>query len=140
MIIYRRKETGLLMVKEDSAKKKLAKRVDIVSLRLMKDTSLLYKDRMIRSPEDGYNLFKQFLGESDREYFVFMCLDVKNQPTAINICHIESLNSSIVHPRQVMKIEILSNSVSILVAHPSVGAARIVNRRYRSNETVSRSR
>lgn len=74
-------------------------------------------DRAIRSPGDGYNLFKQFLGELDREYFVVMCLDVKNQPTAINVCHIESLNASIVHPREVMKTAVLSNAASILVFH-----------------------
>ena len=104
------------MVKEE---KKLlsAKRVDIVSVRLVKERSLLYKDRSIKSPEDGYNLFKQFLGELDREYFVVMCLDVKNQPTAINVCHIGSLNSSIVHPREVMKSAILSNACSVIVAH-----------------------
>lgn len=106
----------LLMVKEEE-KRVPAKRVDIVSLRLVKETSLLYKDRAIRSPEDGYNLFKQFLGELDREYFVVMCLNVKNEPTAINICHIGSLNASIVHPREVMKTAILSNSASIIVAH-----------------------
>jgi len=107
----------LLSVKESNEKRVPAKRVDIVSLRIVKETSLLYKDRAIRSPEDGYNLFKQFLGELDREYFVVMCLDVKNQPTAINICHIGSLNASIVHPREVMKTAILSNSASILVLH-----------------------
>ncbi|MEK4712039.1 JAB domain-containing protein [Sporosarcina sp. FSL K6-5500] len=109
-------QLDLLMVKEEE-KRMPAKRVDIVSLRLVKETSLLYKDRAIRSPEDGYNLFKQFLGELDREYLVVMCLDVKNQPTAINVCHIGSLNASIVHPREVMKIAILSNSASILICH-----------------------
>jgi len=107
----------LLSVKESNEKRVPAKRVDIVSLRLVKETSLLYKDRAIRSPEDGYNLFKQFLRELDREYFVVMCLDVKNQPTAINVCHIGSLNASIVHPGEVMKTAILSNSASILVLH-----------------------
>lgn len=94
-----------------------AKRVDVVSLRMIKETSLLYKNRSIKSPEDGFHLFKQFLGELDREYFVVMCLDVKNQPTHINVCHVGSLNSSIVHPREVMKTAILSNSCSIIVAH-----------------------
>lgn len=85
-----------------------AKRVDIVSLRLVKESSLLYKYRSIRSPEDVYNLFKQFLGELDREYFVVMCLDIKNQPTAINVCcEYRCLNSNIVHPREVMKAAIL---------------------------------
>ena len=68
----------LLMVKDEEKRHVPAKRVDIVSLRLVKESSLLYKDRAIRSPEDGYNLFKQFFGELDREYFVVMCLDVKN--------------------------------------------------------------
>jgi len=106
----------LLAVKE-GGKPVPAKRVDIVTLRMVKETSLLYKDRNIRSPQDGYNLFKQFLGELDRENFVVMCLDVKNQPTVINICHIGSLNASIVHPREVMKTAIMSNSASIIVAH-----------------------
>jgi len=84
----------LLSVKETNGKRAPAKRVDIVSLRLVKEMRLLYKDRAIRSPEDGYNLFKQFLRELDREYFIVMGLDVKNQPTAINVCHIGSLNAS----------------------------------------------
>jgi len=106
----------LLLVKEEQNHVP-AKRVDIVSLRMVKESSLLYKDRNVRSPQDGYKLFKQFLGELDREYFVVMCLDVKNQPTAINVCHIGSLNASIVHPREVMKTAIMSNSASIIVAH-----------------------
>ncbi|PIC74200.1 DNA repair protein [Sporosarcina sp. P17b] len=100
-----------------SSKSHPAKRVDIVSLRMVKESSLLYKNRSIKSPEDGYQLFKQFLGELDREYFVVMCLDVKNQPTAINVCHIGSLNASIVHPREMMKTAILSNAASLIVAH-----------------------
>ena len=91
-------QLGFLTVMEEG-KRVPAKRVDIVTLRIVKETSLLYKNRTIRSPEDGYNLFKQFLGELDWEYFVVMCLDVKNQPTVINICHIGCLNASLVHPR-----------------------------------------
>lgn len=107
----------LLHVREGEGKRIPAKRVDIVSLRLVKESSLLYKDRCVRSPEDGYNLLKQFLGDVDREYFIVVCLDTKNQPTAINICHIGSLNASLVHPREVMKPAILSNAASILVGH-----------------------
>src|SRR5699024_12513778 len=94
-----------------------AKRVNIVRLQMVKECSVLYKNRVIRSPEDGYELFKQFLGDVDREHFVVACLDTKNQPTAINVCHIGSLNSSIVHPREMMKTAILSNAASLIVAH-----------------------
>ncbi|XRD24517.1 JAB domain-containing protein [Lysinibacillus fusiformis] len=94
-----------------------AKRVNIVSVKLVKEANILYKNRRIRSPHDSYELFKEFLGEVDREYFVVMCLDTKNQPTNISIAHIGSINSSIVHPREVMKTAILSNSASIIVGH-----------------------
>lgn len=53
----------------------------------------------------------------DREYFIVDCLDTKNQPTAINICHIGSLNARLIHPREVMRYAILSNAASILVGH-----------------------
>lgn len=66
-------------------KKQPAKRVNIVSLKMVKESSSLYKERCVRSPEDGYHLLMQFLGDVDREYFVVVCLDTKNQPTAINI-------------------------------------------------------
>ena len=98
----------LLQVKEMEGKRKDAKRVDIFSLRLVKESSMLYKNRSVCSPEDGYDLLKQFLGEVNREYFIVVCLDTRNQPTAINICHIGSLNASLVYPREVMKPAILS--------------------------------
>ena len=60
---------------------------------------------------------KEFLADSDRERFVVVCSDKKNQPTAINICHVGSLNASLVHPREVMKAAILANGASIIVGH-----------------------
>ncbi|WP_409482402.1 RadC family protein [Bacillus safensis] len=107
----------LLKVMEEGPKRIPSKRVDVVSLKMVKESSMLYENRVIRSPEDSYRLFKQFLGDVDREHFVVVCLDTKNQPTAINICHIGSLNASIVHPREVMKPAVLSNAASILVGH-----------------------
>jgi DNA repair protein RadC len=94
-----------------------AKRINIVSLKLVKESSLLYKERNIRSPQDAYKLMKHFLGDLDREAFIVICLDVKNSPLSINICHVGSLNASIVHPREVMKSAILSNAASIMVGH-----------------------
>src|SRR5699024_11246254 len=94
-----------------------AKRVNIVRLQMVKKCSVLYKNRVIRSPEDGYELIKQFLGDVEREHFVVVYLDTKNQPTALNVCHIGSLNSSVVHPREIMKAAVLSNAAGIIVGH-----------------------
>lgn len=95
-----------------------AKRVNIVSVKLVKESSILYKQRRVRSPQDSYELFRDYLGDVDREHFVVACLDVKSQVTSITTCHIGSLNASIVHPREVMKTAILSNSASIICCHP----------------------
>ena len=103
------------VVKEE--KLQPSKRVNIVSLKMVRETSILYKERKVKSPEDAYNLLKPLMIDADREQFIVVCLDTKNQPTAINVCHVGSLNSSIVHPREVMKAAILSSSASIIVAH-----------------------
>lgn len=104
-------------IQESKRNKIKAKRVDIVRVNLVKESSLLYRNRRIANPDDAYELIKQFLGEVDREYFVVVCLDTKNQPTLINICHIGSVNQAIVHPREVFKPAILSNAYGILVGH-----------------------
>lgn len=98
-------------------KKVPAKRVNIVSLKVVKEANLLYKGRHIRSPKDSYELIRPFLEDADREMFVAMALDIKNQPTSIQICHIGSLNASVVHPREVLKMAVLSNAASIIVFH-----------------------
>lgn len=46
-----------------------------------------------------------------------MCLNTKNNVIAVHRCHIGSLNSSIVHPREVFKSAILNNAASVIVAH-----------------------
>ncbi|WP_129727923.1 JAB domain-containing protein [Ectobacillus funiculus] len=98
-------------------KRQPAKRISVVSLKLVKESSILYPKRQITSPNDAYGLLKKFLEQADREYFVVVCLDTKNQPTAINVCHIGSLNASLVHPREVFKPAILSNAASVIVGH-----------------------
>lgn len=103
------------VVRED--KHQPAKRVNIVSVKLVRECSMLYKNRKISSPEDAWELFKEYLDGADREHFVVMALDTKNQPTAIHTCHIGSLNSSIVHPREIMKMGVLSNAASLILGH-----------------------
>jgi len=121
-----------------------AKRVQIVQVKLVREKSLLYKERKIRSPHDAYILMQQFIGDTDREHFVVLCLDTKNQPTCLQTVHIGSLNSSIVHPREVLKSAILSNAASILVGHnhpsdicePSSEDIEVTNRLKAASEII----
>lgn len=80
-----------------------SKRVNIVSIKMVKEGSVLYSNRKIGSPSDAADLLKPFLENSDREMLVVCCLDTKNNPTLINIASVGTLNSSLVHPREVFK-------------------------------------
>ena len=88
----------------ESKKKIPAKRVNVVSLKVVKESSVLYETRNITNPYDAFRLVKSFLENSDREKFVVACLDTKNQPINIQVVSIGSLNSAIVHPREVFKV------------------------------------
>lgn len=94
-----------------------SKRVNIVSLKIVKESSLLYGRRKISSPIDAVEIGNSMLEGSDREKLLLCCLNTKNEPTNLNIVSIGSLNSSIVHPREVFKLAILGNSASIILFH-----------------------
>ena len=57
------------------------------------------------------------IGSEDREVLLVLCLNTKNDVVAIHRCHVGSLNSSIVHPREVFKSAILNNAASIIISH-----------------------
>lgn len=95
------------------------KRIDVVSLRVVKDKSVLadIETKKITCPEDVHSILKDFLGDMDRERFTIIMLDTKNQINAIHTVSEGSLNSSIVHPREVFKAAILKNAYSIILSH-----------------------
>lgn len=106
-----------LKVAENKTVKLPAKRVNVISIKMVREASILYDGRKINSPEDAAELGKKFLEEADREQMILCCLDTKNQPVSISVISIGSLNSSIVHPREVFKSAILSNAASIILYH-----------------------
>ncbi len=73
---------------------------------------------------------------SDREKFICIHLNIKNQIISYEVISIGSLNASIVHPREVFKAAILANAASVLFMHnhpsgntePSLDDIEITNR------------
>ena len=120
------------------------KRVDVVSIKVVKDYSIQYSPRKVSNPRDAYKLFERFLLDIDREKFLVACFNTKNEPVNISVVSIGTLNSSLVHPREVMKTAILSNSNSIMIAHnhpsgslsPSEEDKNITNRLIQSCEIL----
>ena len=95
----------------------VAKRINIVSIKMIKEASFLYQTRTISSPKDAYEMIKEQLEGLDREQFIIACLNTKNEPTNITVVSVGSLNKAIVHPREVFKTAILSNAASIMAFH-----------------------
>lgn len=71
----------------------------------------------ITSTVAGAEVARHFIGRDDREVFLVITLNVKNNVNSVHRCHVGSLDNSIVHPREVYKTAILSNSARIIVAH-----------------------
>lgn len=84
-------------------------------------------DYIIRSPEDGAKIASHFIGRDDREVFFVMCLNTKNNVIAVHRYHVGSLNSSLVHPREVFKSAILNNAPSGDIK-PSMEGINVTNR------------
>ncbi|MFZ0447133.1 MAG: DNA repair protein RadC [Bacillus sp. (in: firmicutes)] len=84
---------------------------------IIKESSEPFASYTIRSPEDAQKLAMHHIADEDREVFLVMCLNTKNQVIALHRAHVGSLNASIVHPRDVMKCAILNNASSIIVSH-----------------------
>ncbi len=95
----------------------VAKRINIVSIKMVKESSFLYQTRMISSPKDAYEMIKEQLEGLDREQFIIACLNTKNEPTNISVVAVGTLNKAIVHPREVFKTAILSNAANIIAFH-----------------------
>lgn len=104
------------MISKEKSNKPL-KRINVVSIKMVRESSVLYNIRRISEPKDIVDLGKKFLDELDREELIVACLNAKNEVNSINVVSIGSLNNSIVHPREVFKIAILSNAASIVMIH-----------------------
>ena len=122
----------------------VAKRINIVSIKMVKESSFLYQTRQILSPRDAYEMIKEQLEGLDREQFIIACLNTKNEPTNITVVSVGTLNKAIVHPREVFKTAILSNAASIMAFHnhpsgettPSQQDIQLTNRLYEVGELL----
>ena len=72
---------------------------------------------VIKKPEDVLSQVKSRLKGKKREYFLILLLDTRNQLIGMNTVSMGSLDSSIVHPREVFKEAISSSAASVILVH-----------------------
>ncbi|WP_193437476.1 RadC family protein [Sporolactobacillus pectinivorans] len=71
----------------------------------------------IRSPEDGANFVMEEMRSLKQEHFVVLFLNTKNQVLHKSTIFIGSLNSSIVHPREIFKEAVRYSAAAMICFH-----------------------
>ena len=88
--------------------------IDTLKLMVVRDSEPL---GVVKTPQDSYEIIKQYIGNADREHFIVLLLNTKNNVTGLHTVSIGHLSASIVHPREVFKAAILGNAAKMMLAH-----------------------
>jgi DNA repair protein RadC len=75
------------------------------------------RDTALQSPDEVYRRFRFLFDGLTKERFVVFILNSKNAVQAIEFVSEGTLNSSLVHPREVFRAAVLGIGASIIVAH-----------------------
>lgn len=93
------------------------KRIDIVSIKLCRESSFLYEPRRLSNPKEVAKLCRKFLDDLDREQLIVISVNTKCEPTNINIVSIGTVNASMCVLREIFKPAVLSNATNIIISH-----------------------
>lgn len=72
---------------------------------------------MVSSPADVDGLLRGRIANLDREHFVVVLLNTKNEVIEAPTVSVGTLSSSLVHPREVFKPAIRASAASVVLAH-----------------------
>lgn len=79
------------------------------------------KQMSVKSHHDVIKLVRQRLKDKKKEHFLILCLDTRNNLIKISSISTGTLDTNLVHPREVFKeaIQSLSSSIILVHNHPS---------------------
>ncbi len=96
-------------------------RINIYSVKQVKEKGGLYdlEGINVNSPADGYGVIQTVLDLNNEsvEKFGILNLNTRNKISGIHVISVGTLNSTMVHPREVFKAAMLNNSASIILFH-----------------------
>jgi DNA repair protein RadC len=72
---------------------------------------------VVKTPEDVMGLVGNRLRDKKKEYFLTILLDTRNQLIKVAEISVGSLDTSIVHPREVFKEAISASAAAVILAH-----------------------
>ncbi|MGH9891469.1 MAG: JAB domain-containing protein [bacterium] len=90
----------------------------IYELRIVRERRSEYRPlEHVRTSQDLYRLFRERFEKLDREEFLVVPLDAKHRVLGFSVVSVGSLTASIVHPREVLKLLVLSNAAAFICLH-----------------------
>ena len=100
-----------------NGEKKSKHYIPLYQIRLVRDGSMQSDRKIIKTPEDAYQILKRYFEDLPTEHFVALLLNTKNHVIALSPVSIGSLNASIVHPRELFQRAILGNCAAVILSH-----------------------
>ncbi len=76
-----------------------------------------FSNQKVTSPQEIADIFIPMLRDDTKERFIVVCLNSSNKIIKHETISIGSLNSSVVHPREIFKVAIDCSSASIILIH-----------------------
>lgn len=95
----------------------VVKNIPVVSLKLVRETSLNTDVERLENPKDVNKMLKDVFGNASVENLYAIYLDIMNQPTAISCIAKGTENATVFNPKEMLKIALLSNASRIILAH-----------------------
>ena len=94
-------------------------------------------EKVVKNPSDIAGYYMEKLKDKKKEHFIAVFLDSKNKVIKDEVISIGTLNSSLVHPREVFKeaIKNSANSIILVHNHPS-GSVEPSEEDYRVNKVL----
>ena len=98
------------------AKKKNDFKMDVVSVRLVKDAPL-FSDHRLTNAGEVVEALGDYLCDFDREVVCIINLRSDGTPINVHFASMGSVNEAFAHPRELFKASILSNAANIIMVH-----------------------
>lgn len=73
--------------------------------------------RALSSPKDAASTFMTLLQDEPAEVFAMLCVTTKHRVIAYHEVSRGTLDSTLVHPREVFKAALLANAAAVIVCH-----------------------
>lgn len=86
-------------------------------VRRIESQSKWFSNNKITTPADVAKIFIPLFRDEVKEKFIVICLNSANKIIRYEVISVGSLNSSIVHAREVFKVAIENNSANIILMH-----------------------